>query len=44
MAMGGVVKDAIFIQGILKFVQPEVEVCTIVYEENQGTVQLQIVP
>lgn len=39
--MDEVVKEVMFMLGILKLVQPEVrEVCTIIYEENKGAIQL----
>lgn len=37
VAMGEVVKDVLFIRGILKCIQPQVKRnCTIVYEDNEG--------
>lgn len=41
VAMGEVSKEVLFMQSILKCVQPEEEeMCTIVYEGNQGAIQL----
>ena len=41
VALGEVTKEVLFMRGILKFIQPNLdESCTTVYEDNQGAIQL----